>query len=647
MEIITELLKEIIAILKKYLAIIEKETVEEPIEEPIEEPVEKPIEEPIEKPIEEPNEEPVEEPVEVIDYPEEEPNEEPIPIADLNLEPITEPIGTPIEETNYPLYDIDIIVDEILEGRWGSGSTRKQKLEEAGYIYEQVQARVNEILKVVQEVLDGKWGTGDDRKKRLIEAHYSYDTVQRQINRQLSVNTHDQVVNNMNSWAKKIAADNRYHYMIWKTSDAQTHKCPICSKIDYNKDKAHFGWNCIGFGWAVWHHGGGLSSTCNCHVIANDTGEKMHKAATDAEALKIAKKFVGINDIQVIRNKNGIPKSQWKAGDICMQFKGDTYVHTFYYMGNGKVADSTGSSGNVANDKQIGVRSYSNYSAKIIIRWIGGANTIAPTKKTYSGKLPTTKLTKTNAEVINDAVKWAVWIAGNNDFHYGYTSADKTVNAHHNGCYFCGTNKAQKKGMLMPEHTYCCNPFIGAAWAHGGCVPKALSLCQSNKSWSFDKGAGYDASSLFTNLGHPAKSKLKKGDVLCKDGHIAMYIGDGKLVEAASGDDNKKGSTKWNNSIHIANLTDSRYSGFQRVHRFNGSVNAEMYIRHGEISKRVGLWQAFLDWYFDGKVGSADDIYGDNTLKWTKKFQEAEIGKGEGDGIVGPKTLEAAAKVKK
>ena len=126
-----------------------------------------------------------------------------------------------------------------------------------------------------------------------------------------------------------------------------------------------------------------------------------------------------------------------------------------------------------------------------------------------------------------------------------------------------------------------------------------------------------------------------------------MYIGDGKLVEAASGDDNKKGSTKWNNSIHVANLTDSRYSGFQRVHRFNSSVNAEMYIRHGEISKRVGLWQAFLDWYFDGKVGAADNIFGDNTLKWTKKFQEAEIGKGEGDGIVGPKTLEAAAKVKK
>ena len=158
---------------------------------------------------------------------------------------------------------------------------------------------------------------------------------------------------------------------------------------------------------------------------------------------------------------------------------------------------------------------------------------------------------------------------------------------------------------------------------------------------------GYDALAIFTNLGHPAKSKLKKGDVLCKDGHIALYIGDGKLVEAAMSDDNKKGSAKWNNSIHIATLTDSRYKGFKRVHRYNGTVNVTMYIRFGEVSKRVSQWQKFLNWWYDGKVGEADGIYGDNTLKWTKKFQEERIGKGKGDGIIGPSTIEAAKKCKK
>ena len=264
------------------------------------------------------------------------------------------------------------------------------------------------------------------------------------------------------------------------------------------------------------------------------------------------------------------------------------------------------------------------------------------------------KLVKSNAEVIADTIKWAVWIAGDNRFHYGYTnkhgSTDRSKwspNAHKNGCYFCGTNGSQKAGMLDPERTYCCNPFIGAAWAHGGCIPTALKMCQSKDSWDFHKGAGYDKSSLFTNLGHPAKSSLKPGDILCKDTHVAMYIGNGLLVEAAGGDDNVRNSTKWNNSIHTAKLTDDRYKGFPRVHRYNGSVNTETFIRHGELSKRVAQWQAFLDWYYDGKVGSADGIYGDNTLNWTKKFQEDVLGPGQGDGIVGPKTLEAAAKVEK
>ena len=148
-----------------------------------------------------------------------------------------------------------------------------------------------------------------------------------------------------------------------------------------------------------------------------------------------------------------------------------------------------------------------------------GWETIAPTEK-YSGKLPTMKIIKTNAEVIADAVKFAVWIAWDNEFHYGHGK-----DAHHNGCYFCGTQPASKKnaGIVDYKHTYCCNPLVGAAWAHGGCVPAALKLCRRGSSWTFSKGKGYDASSLFDNLGKPAKSKLKAGDVLCNDHHVAVY----------------------------------------------------------------------------------------------------------------------------
>lgn len=172
-------------------------------------------------------------------------------------------------------------------------------------------------------------------------------------------------VERANAWARKIA-DDLYHYVTWKTKVLETHTCPICTGRKYDN---YYGWNCIGFAFAVWHHGGGIPCKCNCHVISNEVGEKIANAKTDAEALKIAQNHVGIKDIKVIRN-NGkdVPKSQWKAGDIGMKFDGKTYKHTFYYMGNGKVADSS----NYSNDaKDIAIRAYDNYTARAIIRYTG------------------------------------------------------------------------------------------------------------------------------------------------------------------------------------------------------------------------------------------------------------------------------------
>lgn len=279
--------------------------------------------------------------------------------------------------------------------------------------------------------------------------------------------------------------------------------------------------------------------------------------------------------------------------------------------------------------------------------------------KVTSVKVPSLTLKKTTQQVIDDTIKWAKWIAGDNRFHYGYTnkhgskdSSKWSPNAHHNGCYFCGTNTDKggrsKKGITDYERTYCCNPFVHAAWAHGGCDQTALGICQKGSSWNFEKGTGYDKSSLFKNLGHPKKSELKAGDVLCRDTHVALYIGGGKIAEASGGDDNKKNSEKWNNSIHIKTLTDDNYKKFPRVHRYIGSVNATCYIRHGEISDRVKDLQNFLDWYYKGafskECGPADGYYGDNTFKWVAKYQVEKFGKGEGDGIVGPKTIAAMEK---
>lgn len=44
------------------------------------------------------------------------------------------------------LKDIDIIANEVIQGKWGNGSERKERLTEAGYNFSEVQQRVNEML---------------------------------------------------------------------------------------------------------------------------------------------------------------------------------------------------------------------------------------------------------------------------------------------------------------------------------------------------------------------------------------------------------------------------------------------------------------------------------------------------------------------
>ena len=103
------------------------------------------------------------------------------------------------------------LAKEVIDGKWGSGTTRKKRLTDAGYDYNAVQAEVNKILKnskqpttttpkktvaeLAKEVLDGKWGTGNTRKKRLTDAGYDYNAVQAEVNKMLNSNkkTVDQI----------------------------------------------------------------------------------------------------------------------------------------------------------------------------------------------------------------------------------------------------------------------------------------------------------------------------------------------------------------------------------------------------------------------------------------------------------------------
>ena len=174
--------------------------------------------------------------------------------------------------------------------------------------------------------------------------------------------------------------------------------------------------------------------------------------------------------------------------------------------------------------------------------------------------------------VVNGACSWAQTIAADNRFHYGLKPY-----AQHNGCYFCGTQTLiggrSKLGVESYEFTYCCNPFVHAAFAHGGGEKTMLQICRNGSSYDYHQGRGYDASPLFAKLGKPAMSKLKKGDVICSSNHVMLYIGGGKVAEAAGGDDNVPYSAKWNNSIRVTELSESRYAKYYGVFRYIGNVN--------------------------------------------------------------------------
>lgn len=48
--------------------------------------------------------------------------------------------------TKIPPKSIDVLAKEVIAGKWGNGEARRKNLEKAGYDYNKVQARVNEIL---------------------------------------------------------------------------------------------------------------------------------------------------------------------------------------------------------------------------------------------------------------------------------------------------------------------------------------------------------------------------------------------------------------------------------------------------------------------------------------------------------------------
>ena len=168
----------------------------------------------------------------------------------------------------------------------------------------------------------------------------------------------------MLAWAKKIADETKYHYVRWIEGVAKTHTCPICTGRKYDD---YYGWNCIGFAWASWHHGAGLASKCSCAVFTDYHYNQLLKLGyTDAS--KLARQRIGLEDVYLMRSYTSLSLDQLKAGDIIAYFTKSGYVHTALYIGNGQIADCTSSR---SDGIKYGVPSYTNWSIKLAFRYTG------------------------------------------------------------------------------------------------------------------------------------------------------------------------------------------------------------------------------------------------------------------------------------
>lgn len=93
------------------------------------------------------------------------------------------------------------VAAEVRKGMWGNGATRINKLRAAGYDPNEVQKAVNQLMsggtvkpttnattakktvsEVAKEVIKGKWGNGAERMNRLKAAGYDYNEVQKKVN---------------------------------------------------------------------------------------------------------------------------------------------------------------------------------------------------------------------------------------------------------------------------------------------------------------------------------------------------------------------------------------------------------------------------------------------------------------------------------
>lgn len=133
-------------------------------------------------------------------------------------------------------YSHDQAAQEVVDGKWGDGNERKRRLEEAGFVFNSVQRRVNALLgakttttpansstpvrkteaQVAADIANGRggWGNDPERSRKLTAAGYNAGNIQKRVNSLLlggnnavskpSVNTiANQIINGQGNWGNE------------------------------------------------------------------------------------------------------------------------------------------------------------------------------------------------------------------------------------------------------------------------------------------------------------------------------------------------------------------------------------------------------------------------------------------------------------
>ncbi|WP_455223605.1 N-acetylmuramoyl-L-alanine amidase [Granulicatella sp.] len=107
---------------------------------------------------------------------------------------IESPIITQEEEIPSTSNSNEEVAREVIQGIWGNGEERFERLTDAGYDANYIQEIVNRMLNgdetpnlsdidtIAREVIMGEWGNGDERKERLENAGYDYQEIQSRVN---------------------------------------------------------------------------------------------------------------------------------------------------------------------------------------------------------------------------------------------------------------------------------------------------------------------------------------------------------------------------------------------------------------------------------------------------------------------------------